>query len=82
MTSQIKELAVDPSDPNVVDAGNQSWLKAGVYKTDDGGVTWVHQNYGLSHRGVHCLNISRHDASVLYLGTGGNGAFIGKESTP
>ena len=37
MTSQIKELAVDPCDPNVVYAGSQSWVTAGVYKSMDGG---------------------------------------------
>lgn len=159
MTSQIKELAIDPRDPNLVYAGSRSWVTAGVYKTvdggqhwtritrqhydpatrrtypgglfasrdpgrnwnrlldfrfvqtvavspanprvlyvgtndhpyhdayvaegllqsRDGGLTWQRENGGLSHRGVHCLSISPHDASVLYLGTGGNGAFLGKD---
>lgn len=41
MTSSFADLAVDPRDPNVVYAGNRSWVAAGLYKTTDGGAHWT-----------------------------------------
>jgi len=82
----VQTAAVSPVDSRVLYVGtndhpyHDAYAAEGLLKSSDGGITWQHQNTGLSHRGVHCLSISPHDASVLYLGTGGNGAFIGKDS--
>ena len=59
---------------------HDAYVAEGLLKSIDGGITWQRQNTGLSHRSVHCFSISPHDTSLLYLGTGGNGAFVGKDS--
>lgn len=51
----------------------------GVLKSSDGGKSWRKVNEGLSHLNISCLAINPFDPSVLYLGSGGNGAFIGKD---
>ncbi len=53
----------------------------GVLKSSDGGKTWRKVNEGLSHLNISCLAIDPLDPSRLYLGTGGNGAFIGRDWT-
>ena len=84
----VQTVAVSPVDPSVLYVGtndhpyHDAYAAEGVLKSRDGGVTWQRQNSGLSHRGIHCISISPHDASVLYLGTGGNGAFVGKDLHP
>lgn len=40
MTSNYKEIVVDPRDENTVYAGDWAWVSAGVYKTTDGGQSW------------------------------------------
>jgi HEAT repeats len=42
--SRVTALAVSPADPNVIYAGTES---LGLYKSSDGGATWVAQNRGL-----------------------------------
>jgi len=78
-------VAVSPVNPRVLYVGtndhpyHDAYAAEGLLKSSDGGLTWQRENSGLSHHGVHCLSISPHDASVLYLGTGGNGAFLGQD---
>jgi photosystem II stability/assembly factor-like uncharacterized protein len=82
----VQTVAVSPTDPSVLYVGtndhpyHDAYAAEGVLKSNDGGITWHRESSSLSHRGIHCLSISPHDASVLYVGTGGNGAFVGKES--
>ena len=40
MTSNVDRLAVHPTDPDVVYAGDQAWVSAGIYRTTDGGRHW------------------------------------------
>lgn len=40
MASNLKEIGVDPRDPQVLYVGNQSWVAAGAWKTLDGGRHW------------------------------------------
>ena len=86
MTSQIKELAVDPGDPDVVYAGNQSWVSAGVYKTVDAGKHWKrvtrhasngegNMDYGWIDSwgpSVECLSVSSLRPSRVAFGTSGH----------
>jgi len=82
----IQAVAVSSVDRRILYVGtndhpyHDAYAAAGLLKSHDGGLTWQRENSGLSHRGVHCLSISPHDPSLLYLGTGGNGAFIGKDT--
>jgi len=49
----------------------------GVAKSTDGGKTWRQEVAGLTCWNVSCLRIDPHAPFRLYLGTGGNGAFLG-----
>lgn len=85
MTSNCKELAVDPRDENMAYVGDQSWVSAGVWKTTDGGVTWrqasrhwgdgKNMDYGwLTQWGpsVECLTLSPARPERLLFGTSGH----------
>ncbi len=41
MTSNVDRLAVHPSNPDIVLAGDRAWVSAGVYRTVDGGRRWA-----------------------------------------
>jgi Viral BACON domain len=58
---EIRSLAVDPSNPNIIYAASRS----GVFKSADGGATWT--NIGL--RDVLALVIDFVDPNNLYAGT-------------
>jgi len=82
----VQAVAVSPADSRVIYAGtndhpyHDGYVPEGVLKSTDGGATWRHENAGLSHRSIHSLSVSPHDPSRLYLATGGNGVFVGKDS--
>jgi photosystem II stability/assembly factor-like uncharacterized protein len=83
MTSSFAALAIDPRDPNVVYAGNRSWVAAGLYKTTDGGGRWTlitvggkQGNTGLGWItmwgfNVECLSLSPANPDCLAFGTSG-----------
>ena len=58
---EIRSLAIDPSNPNIIYAGSRS----GVFKSTDGGATW--SNIGL--RDVRALVIDFVNPNNLYAGT-------------
>lgn len=86
MTSSLKEIVVDPGDPDVVYVGDTSWVSAGVYKTTDGGRHWQRcayrtrdessfTDYGwITNWGpsVKCLTISPVDPNRVCFGTSGH----------
>jgi photosystem II stability/assembly factor-like uncharacterized protein len=69
--STIGDIVVDPSDSQTIYVAD--WTN-GVYKSIDGGASWVRINEGLTMRAVMSLDISD-DGSVLYAGTDGGGVF-------
>jgi photosystem II stability/assembly factor-like uncharacterized protein len=82
----VQTVAISPIDPRVIYAGttdnpyHDDYPAEGVLKSNDGGNTWRRVNAGLSHRGIQSLSINPHDPSLLYAGTSGNGAFVGKDA--
>ena len=67
---RIRTLAVDPSSPGVVYAGNGY----GAFRSADGGVTW--ERAGLSRLDVEALVVDPADSRTLYAGTwGGAGMY-------
>ena len=54
----------------------------GIAKSTDGGKTWREEIVGLTCWNISCIRIDRHDASRLYIGTAGNGAFVGVDKRP
>jgi photosystem II stability/assembly factor-like uncharacterized protein len=81
----VSGVAVSPADSQVIYATttdhpyHDDCLAEGVLKSSDGGATWRHENTGLTHRNISCISISPHEPSVIYIGTGGNSGFIGKD---
>ncbi len=84
MTSNVREIAVDPRDPDTVYVGDWAWVSAGVYKTTDGGLNWsqVTDHYSPKRnmaRGwitqwgptVECLTLSAAKPDRLTFGTSG-----------
>lgn len=85
MTSNLRELVVDPRDANVVYTGDWAWVSAGIYKTSDGGKHWAratqhvgagkNMDYGwITQWGpaVECLALSAARPDRLVLGTSGH----------
>jgi photosystem II stability/assembly factor-like uncharacterized protein len=80
----IYTLAVDPSAPDTIYAGGReanvsgfstgSW-GGGVFKSDDGGITWRSVNDGLPENWVYSLVIDPRSAGVLYAGTHSMGVY-------
>ncbi len=81
----VSDIVVHPRNPSIIYAAttdhpyHDDCVAEGVLKSDDGGKTWRKVNNGLSHRNISCLAIDPHDPTVLYAGTGGNSAFVGKD---
>jgi photosystem II stability/assembly factor-like uncharacterized protein len=82
----VQAMAISPADPRMIYVGttdhpyHDDYPAEGVLKSTDSGATWRHVNVGLSHRNVNFLSVSPHDPSVLYVGTSGNGVFVGKDA--
>ena len=85
MTSCVKEIVVDPRDPDTAYAGDTAWVSAGLYKTTDGGRRWERSAYRTETESsftdygwitqwgpsVQCLSISPVEPGRLYFGTSG-----------
>jgi len=72
----IHTITVHPSDPNTVYIG--TW-KNGVFKTTNGGGSWVAKNTGLTSTDARSLAIDPNNPQVIYAGLGG-GAGIFKST--
>lgn len=84
----VQGLAVDPRDPDVVYAGltdhpyHDECAGGGIVMTRDGGRRWENiSGPTLTCKLVNWITIDPHDPRRLYLGTGGNGAFVGTLAT-
>ncbi len=80
LSSNPKEIVVDPRDANVVYVGHRDWVSAGVYKTTDGGQHWTRcekssMDYGWITKwgpAVECLALSPAAPDRLVFGTSGH----------
>jgi photosystem II stability/assembly factor-like uncharacterized protein len=68
----ILALAVHPANPDIVYAGTGN---AGVFKTENGGRTWVPINQGVSSLSIRAIAIDTSSPNTVYLGTGGAAIF-------
>lgn len=81
----VSTIALHPKNPNLLYVGttdhpyHDDCVAEGVLKSTDGGKTWRKVNEGLSHWNISALAINPHNPSILFAGTGGNGAFIGRD---
>ncbi len=81
----VSSVVVSPANSDLIYAAttdhpyHDDCVAEGVLRSSDGGKSWRRACEGLSHLNISCLSIDPFDPSRLYLGTGGNGAFIGKD---
>jgi len=81
----VHGLAVDPRDADIVYAGltdhpyHDESTGDGIRVTRDGGETWNTLGEPTSLH-VSRITVDPHDPNQLYLGTGGNGVFVGRAS--
>lgn len=79
----VGSLAINPQNPEIIYAGtfdrfyHDESTGRGVFKSTNGGVTWTQINTGLSHLSTNIITIDPSDPTRLYVGTDGNGAFMG-----
>jgi photosystem II stability/assembly factor-like uncharacterized protein len=85
----VEGLAVDPRNADVVYASlwdapyHDECTGDGIVMTCDGGKTWTSINgTGLTCKKVARIVVDPHDSNRLYLGTTGNGVFVGRVSNP
>jgi PKD repeat protein len=64
---RVNEVAVDPRDPNVVYAGTP---QGGLWKTVDGGATWIPLTDFLPSLGVSGIAIDYTNSNIIYIATG------------
>src|SRR5262249_11947973 len=69
-------FVIDPTTPSTLYAGI---FKSGVFKSTDGGVSWVAINHGLTNTTVQALVIGAKTPTTLYAGTAGGGAFTSSD---
>ena len=74
--ARVRVLAIDPLDPAIVYAGGGS----GVFKSADGGSSWMAINAGLTSPDVSDLAIDPALPTTLYAATA-EGAFVLDQST-
>jgi hypothetical protein len=79
----VRTLAINPQNPEIIYAGtfdnyyHDESTGRGIFKSTNGGVNWTPINSGLSNLNTNIITIDPSDHSRLYVGTEGNGAFIG-----
>jgi photosystem II stability/assembly factor-like uncharacterized protein len=76
----VYALAVDPNNPQVIFAGTRSpgstppW-GGGVFKSNDGGQTWINHTYNLGEEWVYGLAIDPRNTQVIYAATHSAGIY-------
>ena len=79
----VGSLAINPQNPEIIYAGtfdrfyHDESNGRGVFKSTNGGISWTQMNTGLSHLSTNVITIDPSDPTRLYVGTDGNGAFMG-----
>jgi photosystem II stability/assembly factor-like uncharacterized protein len=71
-SGSILALAVHPTNPDIVYAGTGA---PGLFKTENGGRTWVAINQGLSSLYVRSVAIDPSSPNTVYVGTAGAAVF-------
>lgn len=69
--TSVWDIVINPADSQVLYAADNG---GGVYRSGDGGSSWMQINTGLSFRAVSALALSS-DGSLLYAATQGGGVF-------
>ena len=76
----ISALAIDPQAPATLYVGSEfactgGFRGPGVFKSTNGGATWISVNAGLTNTFVRALAIDPKTPTTVYAGTDGGGVF-------
>jgi photosystem II stability/assembly factor-like uncharacterized protein len=76
----VYTIAVDPVTPNVVYAGTRNQQEGppwggGLYKTTNGGETWVKSKLGINEEWVYDITIDPVSPNIIYAATHSKGVF-------
>ena len=74
-TQTVQVLNADPANASTLYAGTL----AGVFKSTDGGKTWVASSQGLSNKDITALAVSPSQSNRLYCGTWGKGIYTSSD---
>ncbi|HEY6444856.1 MAG TPA: hypothetical protein VIY53_00235 [Acidobacteriaceae bacterium] len=76
---QIEAIAASDAKPSTIYVGSGGWFgpasATGVYKTTDGGATWVEANSGLTDPAVAVLLVDQNHPDIVLAGTVNTGIF-------
>jgi photosystem II stability/assembly factor-like uncharacterized protein len=81
----VGDVLVSPADSRVVyaattdDPYHDDCAAEGLLRSADGGLTWHRENSSLSLPVVGCIAASPVEPRLLYIGTHGNSAFVGRD---
>jgi photosystem II stability/assembly factor-like uncharacterized protein len=76
----VYALAIDPTNPSTIYAGTRSpgsnppW-GGGVYKSGDGGATWINHNWNLGEDWVYGLAVDPSNPQIVYAATHSQGVW-------
>ena len=71
----LSSVAVSARNSEVIYAGDYGGVDQGVYKTTNGGQTWVAVNSGLTNTTIHALALDPVDDQIVFVGTTKGGVF-------
>ena len=63
---QYTSVLFHPDDPNIVYIGT---FPTGIYKTEDGGITWREKNVGFTNDGIFYITFRPGEPDIIYAGT-------------
>ncbi len=76
----IFSLTIDPNNPNIVWAGTQN--SGGIYKSTDGGETWVKKNRGITEGNeisFRNFGVHPHNSNIVFAGAEVSTGILGRE---
>ncbi|MEJ2567964.1 MAG: hypothetical protein P8Z50_03690, partial [candidate division WOR-3 bacterium] len=74
---EMTSIAIDPNNPQIVYAGTRD---AGVFKTADGGTSWVPSRNNLTFYPIRSLAINPDNSGIIYVGTDYDGVWKSLDS--
>ena len=74
IAGRIPDLAFDPNNPNVIWAGTAA---GGVWRSTDGGSSWMPMNDQLPSLAVSCVVAHPTNSNIIYIGTGDHFGYAG-----